>query len=97
MKQTAIAALTAILVAAGSGVAVAANDTTPATAQATAPAAAPAKPNSDEKIICRYDTPTGSRLGAKKTCMTKRQWADQSNNARDSMNHQFQGDPTRTH
>lgn len=32
----------------------------------------------DEKVICRRDKATGSRLGAKRTCMTAKQWAEKT-------------------
>jgi hypothetical protein len=55
--------------------------TAPATAQA--PAAAPpqtqsnAKPKEDpNEKICMKEEVTGSRLGAKRICMTRAEWAD---------------------
>ena len=57
---------------------------TPAAAP-TAPAmAAPAvaKPNPEDKIICKYQTPIGSRLGGTKVCQKKSDWDAQSLNAR---------------
>ena len=53
--------------------------TAPASAQTT-PAQAPAatekpKTNADE-IVCEKKETTGSRIGAKKVCMTRAQWAD---------------------
>jgi hypothetical protein len=29
-----------------------------------------------DKLICRNQTPTGSRLGSTRVCMTESQWAD---------------------
>jgi hypothetical protein len=103
MTQTGVAALTAVLFAAASSAAFAANDPAPAAASAPTQATATAKTapgkvvDPDDKVVCKYDTPTGSRLGATKTCMTKRQWAEQSNGARDTMNHQFQGQGASSH
>ena len=54
-------------------------ETAPATADG-APAAAAAKPRKDpndpDRMICKTERPTGSRLGGEKTCMTKAQWDD---------------------
>ena len=36
-----------------------------------APAAEPAE---DKKIVCKTITPTGSRLGGKRVCMSKKEW-----------------------
>ena len=40
-----------------------------------APAASkPAKPDPENRVICRTEEVTGSRLGGRQTCHTKRQW-----------------------
>jgi len=47
--------------------------------QTSAPAAAqPAKPGGDDKIVCEREEQIGSRLGARKVCMTVRQWAEKA-------------------
>ena len=46
--------------------------------QASAPAAQPAKPSGDDKIVCEREEQIGSRLGARKVCMTVRQWAEKA-------------------
>ena len=47
--------------------------------QRSAPAAAqPAKPGGDDKIVCEREEQIGSRLGARKVCMTVRQWAEKA-------------------
>jgi len=45
-------------------------------AAAAAPAATQvaATPSDDLKIVCRTVTPTGSRLGGKRVCMSKKEW-----------------------
>jgi hypothetical protein len=40
----------------------------------------------DTKMICKTVTPTGSRLGGKRVCMTKADWEKQSRSAQDYMN-----------
>jgi invasion protein IalB len=46
--------------------------------QAAAPAATqPAKASADDKIVCEREEQIGSRLGARKVCMTVRQWSEQ--------------------
>ncbi len=53
-------------------------ETAPTTADGAA--AAPAKPKKDpndpNRMICKTERPTGSRLGGEKTCMTKAHWDD---------------------
>lgn len=44
----------------------------PAAAQEAPPAARPQK---EEKICRRVDAPTGSKMGAKRICRTKADWA----------------------
>jgi len=43
-------------------------------AAATPPAATPAAPPEDSKIVCKTVTVTGSRLGGKRVCMSKKEW-----------------------
>ena len=51
--------------------------TTPATTAAT-PATTPADPNAPDpnKVICKRQQVTGTRLGNTKICMTKKEWDD---------------------
>jgi hypothetical protein len=51
-----------------------------------APAAKRAAIGSDDEIICKREDEIGSRLGGKKTCMTRRDWRQQSNDAGDAVN-----------
>jgi hypothetical protein len=44
-----------------------------------------AKPEDLDKVICRGEPDTGTRLPAKKTCHTKREWNTISENARQQM------------
>ena len=34
------------------------------------------KPNDPNEVVCNKEESTGSRLGAKRVCMTRTQWAD---------------------
>jgi hypothetical protein len=60
-------------------------DPTPATATTTPPAAAakPVHAIDDDTIVCKTFLVTGSRLGAKKRCMTKAEWRYQGTSAVD--------------
>lgn len=54
-------------------------------AAADAPAAKPkADPN---KVICREEEVTGSRLQTERKCMTSQQWAEYRRNQRESVEH----------
>ena len=46
-------------------------------AAATAPetAVSPATPSDDKKVVCKTIRETGSRLGGKRECRTKEEWA----------------------
>ena len=47
------------------------------------PTPASAKPaNPMDKVECRREEETGSRLGAKKICMTRQEWANAARDAR---------------
>ncbi|HXV01765.1 MAG TPA: hypothetical protein VG166_14825 [Caulobacteraceae bacterium] len=87
MTKTAVAALAAVLLLSASGAVVAATDSAPATTPAQQAQVSPAKAAAEDKVICRSDTPTGSRLGAKKTCMKKSDWDKQAAAAREMMLH----------
>jgi hypothetical protein len=74
----------AILILAGTS-ALAAGDSpaaAPAAAQATTVAPATVTPKPEDKVICKTEVGTGSRLGAKKTCMKKSDWAVEAQAAR---------------
>ena len=51
---------------------------------------------SDTKMICKTETPVGSRLGGHRVCMTKADWEKQSRNAQDYINSRI-GAPTTAH
>ena len=55
------------------------------TAQAPAKGAAQSdKPKNDlDQVVCRYEEVTGSRLGGRKVCHTRREWEQISADARD--------------
>lgn len=48
---------------------------TPAAAPAAAPAAPPAAVDKSQEIVCKREKETGSLVKARKTCLTRRQWA----------------------
>jgi len=54
------------------------------------PAVKPAKPNPDDQVVCRIEEVTGSRLGGRRVCMTRREWTEQSMRAQ----HQFESMPS---
>lgn len=60
-------------------------DPTPATATTTAPAATakPVHAIDDDVVVCKTMLVTGSRLGAKKRCMTKADWRYEHSSAVD--------------
>lgn len=48
--------------------------------------ASPAAMDADlSKVVCRTEQPTGSRLGARRVCKTRGEWAAESANARDEI------------
>jgi hypothetical protein len=64
--------------------------TVPSTQTSSPPAPAPAKPTASGKdpsqqVICRNQEEIGSRLGGKRVCMTKAQWAQQAQDSRDAV------------
>lgn len=68
---------TALLVACAAAACVA----LPAAAQEAGAPAAEAKPKK-EKLICRVETPTGSRTRSNRTCLTESQWREVSTSAK---------------
>jgi hypothetical protein len=87
--------LGALLLAAGSTVALADPPAAPAATAAMAPATtvAPAvvKSNPQDKVICKTETPIGSRLGGHRTCMKKSDWDAQSAQAQQMMDQRAAG------
>lgn len=68
-------------------------------AAATTPATEPATttPPDDAKIVCKTVTPTGSRLGGKRVCASKKEWRRMNEEAAKAANdiqnsHSKQGD-----
>lgn len=55
------------------------------------PAARPVATNGLDKMICKVEQPVGSRLGAKKVCMTSREWKDQEDDNRQALEKIQQG------
>ncbi|MGX7895369.1 hypothetical protein [Tsuneonella sp. HG222] len=49
---------------------------------------------SEEKLICRSDKMTGSRLKVRKVCMTKAQWDELAVNTRKGLNDYSRGTAT---
>ncbi len=48
--------------------------------------ASPAAMDADlSRVVCRTEQPTGSRLGARRVCKTRGEWAAESANARDEI------------
>jgi hypothetical protein len=87
MTKIHIAAAIAILFTAVGGSTFAASDPVPAPSQQPAPSVAPAMPaaapqppkkSRDDEMVCKTEETTGSRLGGKKVCMTRRDWAQHS-------------------
>lgn len=50
----------------------------PAAPEATTVSPANVKPNPADKVICKYEIPSGSRLGGHRTCMKKSDWDAQA-------------------
>ena len=49
------------------------------------PAQGQAAPKPGEKLICEKEETVGSRLGAKKVCLTKSQWDEQKREHRETL------------
>lgn len=45
----------------------------------------PINTSDGQKIICKQESVTNTRLKNKKTCLTAQQWAERTNNAKDAM------------
>ena len=68
--------------------------TSPVPAQITfedAPPAPAVKRLPSDKMVCRVEQTVGSRLGAKKTCMTAREWKDLEDETRQAVEKFQQG------
>ena len=77
-----------IFIAAGVAVAM------PAAAQTTVqpqPVQTPTAKSDVDKLICKKQEEIGSRLGAKKVCMTLEQWQARTNDDRDQLERVQQG------
>lgn len=85
MKKTCLLALTMLLSA--TGVNAADNDKSKDDSDAAAAAGEKAKPQDDQdKVICRTDHSTSSRVEIKRTCLTRRQWSDLAAQTRKDVN-----------
>jgi hypothetical protein len=61
-------------------------DTSPAVpAPSAVPTPVPHAPGPDDRVICRVDGETGSRLIMQKTCLTIAQWRAKSRDERDTL------------
>jgi hypothetical protein len=89
LSRNVLAALSISLLVGASASAVARTDpaaaTPPSAAQASTEAPATVKANPEDKVICKTQTPSGSRLGAKRVCMKKSDWEAQSQTAGDQL------------
>ena len=56
--------------------------TAASSSQATTVAPVTAKANPEVKVVCKYQTPTGSRLGGERVCMKQSDWKAQAAEAR---------------
>ena len=82
----------AFLIAAGASIAVPAAAQTAAQPQAIIVQATKSEVN---RIVCKTEIPIGSRLGAKKVCLTVKEWQDRADADRDSTERVQQQAPTR--
>jgi hypothetical protein len=77
-----------LMAAALAGTAEAPPATTPsapaAAPPASAPGAAPAKKDPLDEVVCQRQEETGSRLGGKRVCMTRRDWQELTRASRDA-------------
>jgi hypothetical protein len=79
LTRNAFVALSVSLLAAASTTAA---TTPPSSSQATTVAPVTAKANAEEKVVCKYETPVGSRLGGRRVCMTQAEWKAQEQDSR---------------
>jgi hypothetical protein len=80
MIKTALPMCAASLLIATS--AIAATDPAPAPAPSTTVAPAIVRAPPEDKVVCKTEVATGSRLGGQKICMKKSDWAAQAADAR---------------
>jgi len=85
--------LTAASTLALAGSSVATPIAAPAATAAAITAATAAKANPQDKMICKSQTPIGSRLRGHKVCLKKSDWEAQSREAQDTMDQRV-GSPT---
>jgi hypothetical protein len=91
-----IAGLCAILLSIAAPLAASAQSAPAPVAAAPAPKKAASDPRVDPNtIVCKAEDVTGSRLGAKKVCLTRQQWADMAQDSHDRL--QQSQNLTRTH
>lgn len=82
----------AVLIAAGVSLA------TPAAAQTTLqpqPIVVSTEKAEVNRIVCKQEIPIGSRLGAKKVCLSVKEWQDRANEDRDQTERVQQNTPAR--
>ena len=78
--------LSALLLATGSTVALADPPAAAPPVQAsTTVSAATIRANPEDKVVCKYEVPIGSRLGGHKTCMKKSDWDAQAQAIKDQL------------
>lgn len=63
-------------------------DPAPQTSGTSAPVNAGAKVPDPNEVICERHEETGSRLGSKRVCMTRSQWAEQKTEDRQQLERQ---------
>ncbi len=59
--------------------------------QATPPAQSAAKVNELDKVVCKKEDSLGSRLSAKRVCLTVREWRQQAEDSREATERLQQG------
>ncbi len=86
MTMRRLTGLLTILISTAAPVAVFADQNPTAVGTTTAAAKAAVDPRLDPStIVCKSEDLTGSRLGGKKVCLTRQQWADMSRASRDRL------------
>lgn len=85
MIRLALGVLAATICASGSTSAWARQAPTAVPTSASASQAAPK--DTDNDVVCKQEKVTGSRLGGRKICMTRLEWAKQERDAKDLTAH----------
>ncbi len=81
-------ALALAVAAAGSAAFAAEGAGSQAETSRTAPVVAAAKPKAKgDEVVCKASEETGTRLGSKRTCFTRDQWAQLNANSYSAVNH----------